>query len=116
MTKNEAKEIARDAKDELKESRFNDPTGDAGFDLYEFDLDQKKMNVFAYIGKRKDQTHRWYSVYAGVERADGCIIYADYDYSTANWKVDELTDAIYELANLYTKPENLENLRKMIVE
>lgn len=58
----------------------------------------------------------WYSVYAGVEYAGGDNIYADYDHSTNGLSTEELADELFALGNLYTKEENLENLREMMQE
>lgn len=117
MLKKEAMEIAIDARNELQNSAFNNPQNDIGYDLYSFQLDGTEFEVFAYIGKQKDEDgQKWYSVYAGVEYAGGDTIYADYDNSTSNLNVTELADAIYLVANLYTKQVNLENLRKMLSE
>lgn len=117
MLKKEAMEIAIDARNELQNSAFNNPQNDIGYDLYSFRLDSTEFEVFAYIGKQKDEDgKKWYSVYAGVEYAGGDTVYADYDNSTSNLNVTELADAIYLVANLYTKQVNLENFRKMLSE
>lgn len=70
---------------------------------------------FAYIRKAKGTDGRkWYAVYSGCEYDGGDTIWADYDSSTTRLRIDELADAIYRLANMYTDPDNLEELRKMI--
>lgn len=107
MKKEEARKIAEKAKQCLWNAEFNNPTDEVGYDLYEFELDGQLMNVFAYISKRKDNGREWYSVYAGVEYDGGDNVYADYDNSTEHLQVDELTESIYTLANMYTKQENL---------
>lgn len=107
MKKEEARKIAEKAKQCLRNAEFNNPTDEVGYDLYEFELDGQLMNVFAYISKRKDNGREWYSVYAGVEYDGGDNVYADYDNSTEHLQVDELTESIYTLANMYTKQENL---------
>jgi len=111
MKKKEARKIAEEAKQCLQNAKFNNPADEVGYDLYEFELDGQLMNVFAYISKRKDNDREWYSVYAGVEYDGGDNVYADYDNSTEHLQVDELTESIYALANMYTKQENLSLLK-----
>lgn len=114
MTKEEALKLAQTAVSDLKNMPFNNPVNDTGFDLYTFDLDGVSMNVFAYIGKQKYDVNTFYSVYAGVEYTSGDTVYGDYEHSTENLNTDELADAIFELGTMYTKPENIEVLRKLI--
>lgn len=114
MTKEKAKQYALEARECLKNASFNTPTDEVGYDLYTFELDGETMNVFAYIRKEMDEDKKWYAIYAGVEYIDGENVYADYDNSTDHLRIDELTNAIYNLANMYTKPENLDNLRSMM--
>lgn len=116
MTKKEAKEIAIEAKDVLKYADSNNPANEIGFDLYEFELNDTQIVVFAYINKQDDGKNKWYSVYAGVEYEGGDTIYSNYDNSTEHLRVNELTDSIYRLANMYTKPENIAELKNIIMK
>lgn len=78
MKKKDAMDIAKDAKAELQNCPFNNPTNEIGYDLYSFQIDDAEYNVFAYIGKQQDEDgKKWYSVYAGVEHEGGDTIYAD---------------------------------------
>ena len=113
MTRKEAKEKAIEVKNTVTD--FNNPSDEIGYDLYEFELDGNNLVVFAYIRKAKGTDGRkWYAVYSGCEYDGGDTIWADYDSSTTRLRIDELADAIYRLANMYTDPDNLEELRKMI--
>lgn len=112
ITKKEARSIAQDVENKLKNSAFNTPGTEVGYDIYDFNIDGTKYNVFAYFGKKSDGTARWYSVYAGLERECGDIIWADYDSSTAHLRTDELTNAIYKLGNMYTRNKNLQEIKK----
>lgn len=115
MTKKEAKKIATEIRLELQLAPYNDPTSDVGYDFFEFSINDTKLNVFAYIGKMKDETSKIYSVYAGVEYLNSDNIYADYDHSTTHLRTSELADAIYELANMYIRPgQALEDLKKIM--
>lgn len=118
MTKKEAMTLAMQAAEDLKSVPFNDPVKDTGFDLYTFTMNGKTLNVFAYIGKQRDEKYgtEWYSVYAGVEYVGGDNLYADYAHSTNGLLVEELADELFALGNMYTREENCEMLRKMMQE
>ena len=118
MTHKKAMTLAMQAVEDLKNVPFNDPVKDTVFDLYTFTMNEKKLNVFAYIGKQRDEEYgtEWYSVYAGVEYVGGDTLYADYAHSTNGLLVEELADEIFALGNMYTREENREELWKMMQE
>ncbi len=117
MLREEARLLAKQAAEELKDRQFNSPVDDVVFDLYTFELDGKELNVFAYIGKQRDEHGaEWYSVYSGVEYINGENIYADYNHSTNGLATEELEDEIFALGNMYTKEKYLEELRELINE
>lgn len=114
MTRKETLEMAREIRDSL--ANFNDVNDEIGYDLYSFELNGSELNVFAYIRKEKDQNHKWYAIYAGVEYEGGNNIYADYDNSTEHLRVCELADVLYHLANMYKQEKYLKELQKMMGE
>lgn len=118
MTHKKAMTLAMQAVEDLKNVPFNDPVKDTAFDLYTFTMNEKELNVFAYIGKQRDEEYgtEWYSVYAGVEYVGGDNLYADYAHSTNGLLVEELADEIFALGNMYMREENREELRKMMQE
>lgn len=116
MLREEARLLAKQAAEELKNRPFNSSTEDVGFDLYTFELDEKELNVFAYIGKQRDERGaEWYAVFYGVECIRGDDVYTDYSY-TNGLITDELEDEIFALGNMYTREKYLEELRELIKE
>lgn len=117
MLRKEARLLAKQAAEELKDRPFNSSAEDVGFDLHTFELDGKELNVFAYIGKQRDERGaEWYSVYSGVEHVNGENIYAGYDHSTNSLATEELEDEIFALGNMYTREKYLVELRELIKE
>lgn len=100
-------------------TNFNDVNDEVVFDLYTFEMDGTKFNVFAYVSKERDEhyrRHKWYAVYAGVEYDGGDDIYADYDNSTDNLRVSELADVLFRLSIMYEDEKHLNELRNMIAK
>jgi len=116
MLKKEALELARSVRDSIE--TFNNVYDEIGFDLYQFTMNNCKMNVFAYIRKDKDldTNRKFYAVYAGVEYEGGDTLYADYNHSTDNLRVSELANALYELANLYKSEELINYVQELVKE
>lgn len=112
--------IATQTERDLKDVPFNDSIKDSGWDLYTFELDGAKLNVFAYISKQRNEDTKaeWYSIYSGVEYVGGDNIFADYAHSTSKLSLAELTDRIFDLTMMYRpdQKKNLEHLRKLMHE
>lgn len=115
MKRNEAYELAREIKEDLKDYGYNNPQTPY-YTVHEFEMDGVKFNVFVSVWKQEDEEdgHRIYAVWSGVEYDGGDNVWADYEYSTNNMRLTELADSLYTLANYYKKEEHLEELRKMI--
>ena len=113
MLKKEALELAKEIKSDLQFIDFN--SSDIGIILHSFELDGCMFNVFAYVGKAKDEfKHKFYSIYSGVEYDGGDNVYANYDYSTYNFKVSEIADSLFKLANYYENDKNFLELKQII--
>lgn len=115
MTRKESLEMAKQIRDSV--TNFNNVNDEVGFDLYSFEMDGTKFNVFAYVRKEQDEhyrRHKWYAVYAGVEYDGGDDIYADYDNSTDSLRVSELADVLFRLSTMYEDEKYLNELRNMI--
>lgn len=113
LTKKEAYEMARDVKEGCTE--FNNLNDEVGFDLYQFEVDDKELNLFAYIRKGKydePPACKYYAVYWGVEYVGGDNIYTDYD--TVPLTLKDLASKLYELANEYKNEDAIRMLKEMM--
>ena len=113
MTKKETYEMAQAVKEGCAE--FNNVNDEVGFDLYQFEVDGKQLNVFAYIRKGRDDEYpscKYYVIYTGVEYVGGDNIYTDYD--TVPLTLKALSNKLYELACEYQKEDAIEMLKEMM--
>ena len=115
MTRKESIKMAKQIRDSL--THFNDVNDEISLNLYTFEMNGTKFNVFAYIRKEQDEQnhkHKWYSIYAGIEYKDSNNIYADYDNSTEHLRISELSDVLFKLSNMYKDKKYLDKLTHMI--
>lgn len=109
-TMQEALEFAKDVRKNLKD--FNNVYDEVNLNLYSFVCNGEAMNVFASVRMEKDENHKWFAVYSGVEFDGGDTVYADYDHSTDTLQVTELAKALKTVSNYYKSEEHLKELEE----